>query len=348
MEKNLPIGSRHQRGFTLVELLVVIAIIGILVALLLPAVQAAREAARRTQCVNHLKQLALATQNYHDSKLFLPPMRIADGQATYLFLILDYMEEAAIKGLWDNNLGCFYDQKLETRTASVAALYCPSQQHDSLIAYASPEDGHTHPRDEPNVPAGKTGFAGSIADYRPVSGSTCTINVPLTPPVTLSGGNYTGSTAHFVDGPVPQANNTNIKKGVFYQTGSNKKILRFKAITGLKNITDGTSKTLLVGEVSLATSDNAHAFNGDFAPGVPIGRSAPFCQRCAEQRSVPPATGGGDFGFGSAHPGVVLFAMVDGSTQSISRSTDLNVLDRMATRAGDDPYTLDGTAPACP
>jgi prepilin-type N-terminal cleavage/methylation domain-containing protein len=96
----------RRAAFTLVELLVVIAIIGVMVALLLPAVQQAREAARRTQCLNHLKQMALAAQNYHDSHSVYPPGRIIPGNrsganghksiAPWQVTILPYIEQKAL------------------------------------------------------------------------------------------------------------------------------------------------------------------------------------------------------------------------------------------------------------
>src|SRR5262245_7208202 len=137
--------NRGRRGaFTLVELLVVIAIIGILVALLLPAIQAAREAARRSQCMNNLKQIGIAAHNYHDTRRELPPMRVWDGDRTWLALLLPHMEEAQVLNLWDPKLGCFYDQPYELRTAIVNSYYCPSMNHESriLIQASDPNDGH--------------------------------------------------------------------------------------------------------------------------------------------------------------------------------------------------------------
>src|SRR5687768_7400101 len=88
--------SRH-RGFTLVELLVVIAIIGVLVALLLPAVQAAREAARRAHCTNNLKQIGVAVHNFADARKALPPAYLTGfGHATWLVLIMPYLEESEL------------------------------------------------------------------------------------------------------------------------------------------------------------------------------------------------------------------------------------------------------------
>src|SRR5262245_38816439 len=100
------LSRRPRRGFTLVELLVVIAIIGVLVALLLPAVQAAREAARRSQCQNNLRQIGLATQNFHDTNNYLPPLRIAgaEGWASYWVLIMPYIEQSNLQAAWNLQL----------------------------------------------------------------------------------------------------------------------------------------------------------------------------------------------------------------------------------------------------
>src|SRR5215813_10206227 len=95
-------GTRRARGFTLVELLVVIAIIGVLVALLLPAVQQAREAARRMSCTNNLKQIGIALHNHHDVKLMFPPGGMQTGHngtpcyTTWTIEILPFMEQQAI------------------------------------------------------------------------------------------------------------------------------------------------------------------------------------------------------------------------------------------------------------
>lgn len=95
-------GIRKILAFTLVELLVVIAIIGILIALLLPAVQAAREAARRMQCTNNLKQMGLAVHNFHDTTSTLPPLQISVYRLSVMGLLLPYMEQTNIYELCIN------------------------------------------------------------------------------------------------------------------------------------------------------------------------------------------------------------------------------------------------------
>ena len=329
--------SALARAFTLVELLVVIAIIGILVALLLPAVQAAREAARRTQCVNQMKQIGLAVHNYHDTKGHLPPMRIDDHQQTWLSMILPFMEEAAAADLWDNDRGCFYDQTYEARTVAIPGFYCPTQSHDSLILEVNSDDTqHSHPRRDPIT--GRE-WSGSISDYRAVSGSTCPIVIPVSPRFpsgsAITNGDYQGNNGDYVDGAMPQA-----RRPLTFRSGGNgRQVVSFNPVTRLAKITDGTSKTLMVGEVSLAAAEAVQAFNGDHRPGLAVGETKPFCKDCTTKQ--------GQQAFGSGHPGVVIFVMCDASVQSISRDVDLRVMDRAATRAGDDPYDLNSTAISC-
>jgi prepilin-type N-terminal cleavage/methylation domain-containing protein len=346
-------GTEHSRrlAFTLVELLVVIAIIGILVALLLPAIQAAREAARRAQCSNNVKQIGLAVHGYHDSRKQLPPMRVADHQQTWMVLILPYLEEQQVADLWDETLGCFYDQTYQFRTSVIDAYICPSQTHDSKTTRVQKTSltNHNHPANDPD--AGGPGWEGAISDYRGVAGSTCLIAAGSNGnTVDIVWDDLDGSNSMYVDGPMPQCN----KKDVQFTKGANVRgVLSFRGKTSLKNITDGTSKTLLFGEVGRGTSERGLAYNGDYFPGVSIGEENEFCERCGlpGQRLGEPADSssqGDGASFGSVHNGVVMFAMCDASVQAISNDIDTRVLDRMATRQGDDPYTIDGTAPSCP
>jgi prepilin-type N-terminal cleavage/methylation domain-containing protein/prepilin-type processing-associated H-X9-DG protein len=137
------IAGRRVRAFTLVELLVVIAIIGILVALLLPAIQAAREAARRTSCVNNVMQLGLAVHSYEFNFESLPPGVIdtkgpirnePQGQhVSWIVNILPYMEETVMYRKFDQAAGAYAAVNAPVRAAQVQVLVCPSYPGEELI-----------------------------------------------------------------------------------------------------------------------------------------------------------------------------------------------------------------------
>ncbi len=136
-----------RHGFTLIELLVVIAIIATLVAILLPAVQQAREAARRSSCKNNLKQLGIALHNYHDTYTVLPPAAICSGggfcggsatndpnenmrdgnwSATWAVLILPFIEQSALYDRWDFNVGRITDINNTVERTVLTGYKCPS------------------------------------------------------------------------------------------------------------------------------------------------------------------------------------------------------------------------------
>jgi len=165
--------SKQRSAFTLVELLVVIAIIGVLVALLLPAVQAAREAARRGSCQNQLKQIGLALQNYHDTHLTFPTGHVmapncSTQRISWAGLILPQIEEENLYEQYDLNSNWWAPGNQGVRDVEVAAFVCPSDITVPIFNsthnfgfrgnYAANVGVGTYQRNQCSSPAAQTGL----------------------------------------------------------------------------------------------------------------------------------------------------------------------------------------------
>src|SRR5262245_43456923 len=123
-------------AFTLIELLVVMAILGVLIALLLPAVQRVREAANRTTCANNLKQIGVALHHYHDAHNKIPPSRLVDHHATWAVLLFPYLEEDNLYRQW-NIQKEYYEQSDLARRTPVRGYFCPSRRTASTAPEVS-------------------------------------------------------------------------------------------------------------------------------------------------------------------------------------------------------------------
>ena len=326
-----------RRGFTLVELLVVIAIIGILVAMLIPAVQQVREAARRTACVNKLRQIGLATLSFEGTHQAFPPARLhpkanpvppyhlGDSQPSWLARILPFLEQESLYQEWD--LSKPYSWHASDVTSKALEIYiCPSRR--SLEESVVPDSTQTIAVSLPcgcggnldvNVVGGATGdFAGNHGDLSPGSVGASTDY--------YYGGNGTGVIIS------SQAVSRQIGRGLPH----------LDWIDRIENgsLSDGTSNTILAGELHVTKENlnkipfNGPVFNGEdlaaFArvggPGVPL---------LGPTKNSPT----GILGFGSWHPEACNFVYADGSTHSLENSIDTVSLGKLCNRADGQPLT---------
>jgi prepilin-type N-terminal cleavage/methylation domain-containing protein len=301
---------RCNAGFTLVELLVVIAIIGVLVALLLPAVQAARESARRSQCTNHLKQLALSVQLYHDAKQGLPRSRMLCFHGTWANEIWPYLEATAAAASWDREKS-FWFQPPPVQQTSLSVYYCPSRRTAPQLSQAGQDDRGS-----------ATGVTGGLSDYA----------------ASIGDGASNGALRDYFQN---NANGAFVCNGqVYSDCGGTDPALLFrkeKNYVSFKSFTDGLSNTLLLGEKQAPErgfgyySNNGEFFhdNSVYNPDnmQTVGRFAG--PGFGPARSPEDAVAAN---FGGPHVSVCLFAYADGSVHSLPLSYDEVALGYLANR----------------
>ena len=326
--RNRPEGSRA--GLTLIELLVVIAIIGILAGLTLPAVQQARSAARRMQCANHLKQLALAAHSFHETHKAFPPARlildiprthnqnatrVGMDEPTWPIRLLPFLEQSTLHQRWDE-YDAYGNQPEAIRQLALPVFLCP-EHHSSETAVAP--DKTVQIINPCGCPAGvQFTPGGAVVDYVANHGDLSPGALGLSTDF-YWGGNGTGVIISSRPAGDPAAISRNWLDKV-----------------RISDVLDGTSNTILIGEphvplyIDLTSPFDGPAYYGrhltNFSriggPGVPIAHS-PDDQRADV------------YSFGSSHVGIVQFALADGSVRPITTSVSTRVLGYLTNRKDD-------------
>ena len=331
-------------GFTLVELLVVIAIIGILVALLLPAVQAAREAARRGQCKNNLKQIALGCLQHHDTFGTFPSSGWSwhwsgdpdmgygrEQPGSWLYHILPFIEEKDLYSLGsDGNPGSITAAQktgaTQRESTPVAAFYCPSRR----VARAIPKTAYGYDTYNSNTPDGPRV---AMSDYAGNVGPLTANSKPENPQLGLAASGSPGLT-------IPFPTNFVWHPLLAQQAG----VMYGGSMVRIKQITSGTSKTYLCGEKyhnplsyddGSDYTDSESAWTGNNDDTLRTCFLQPIQDRAGLRAETYVA-------FGSAHSSTFQMALCDGSVDSVDYNIELGTFRESCSRNG----VL--TAPALP
>ena len=350
-QPNIKLGEGQSVGFTLVELLVVIAIIGMLIALLLPAVQAAREAARRMQCTNHLKQIGLGVHNFHDTQNGLVPSAIGQdpdvgttgdwGQqgdalprASFWVLIMPYVEQSSVYSIITQNTNNFslgmgntrfwnvLERDQQAALQSWSIVRCPSRRGVKLVNFV----GENGPNDASQIygtqgdyafPVGRMGtyWGGWMADDVWISASrTSEANSPNRSRGPFRVAAWSGSVA---SSWAPRDTFAWIKDGTSNQFIVGEKFISSDYVgicepPGANDGTNGTARSK-IGDCSILTNGNWHlALKRSF--------NAPFATKWNDNRNFYEETAlAGQWG--SSHPGTVNFLLGDGSVRGLSVTT---------------------------
>jgi prepilin-type N-terminal cleavage/methylation domain-containing protein len=316
----------HCRGFTLVELLVVIAIIGILIALLLPAVQAAREAARRTQCKNNLKQMSLAFLTHESAHKTLPAggwcwywvgdpdagfTRTQPGGWTYN--ILPFIEEAQLRQIGSGITNITLRKRALTSVMEFApnVFYCPSRVRSRLTVIAA---GYCNAWGTPDSGKGNKGdYAASGGTYLPPGQDFVWPPAASTPQAAINHSSFNWPTVF-----------TNACDGVTCIA---------KAMP-LREIVDGTAHTYLLGEKHIDPDYYENGYDGGDNQALFTGYDWDNIRWTVFPPSQDQPGRAAELSFGSTHPGGFQMAFGDGSIRLISYTIDLDAHRDLSTRAG--------------
>jgi prepilin-type N-terminal cleavage/methylation domain-containing protein len=304
---------RRKQGFTLVELLVVIAIIGILIALLLPAVQAAREAARRSQCTNQLKQIGLAVHNYHDTYKSLPPAAAGGWGQTYHAYILPFVEQQAVHDLcapWSDS-GYAASTRPTDRFTIMARTVIPT--------FKCPSEPQPATWSLNNV------TARAVGNY-----SACV------------GGDLSETDDAVTTFPIDVRNANGMFLPYSFTSSS-----RRRPCVRLAEVLDGTSNTLMVSEAPALIKapcthcDRTYLYSNGIDSGAGTDFSEclgstffPINNAFSKDTTISPSSHIRELAFGSYHPGGCNGALGDASVRFVSETVDIDIWRAVGSRNG--------------